>query len=957
MGCRLAGTKLPEVPQKGNAGPQDVEGIEPVRNFFKRQLSPESKGSDASDNPFGLPKCLASDISTSSVNSTNDRTSDDLTEPLLDGAMETVSLPAMPRLRFRSWDSQYQTESRPSTPRAVDSENSALTCPGNSMQFAVPWMSKLNAYLSYLQYGDRHFYGNHLTRLWPSVDLDNLHVEAGSLFRQHMRDVVSALLMSCLGFLIFPFRLMVGIPFYCFVLRRTRSSDIIAARTRRHLWFLIEMTPLYLGSLLSILVLVRVCYGVSVSSGFTFSNDGFRNYQGAMRSLYALISEAEMFSPWRGFLVVVVLEVIRKQRRDMTHVVNIIRHHFFIDEAIRGEKTEVSFGPTATRHSDEDSNFVTALWLLSAFPCDNHPGQTLIDAHRQRVKVQIEQLELGTGPITEIAHSEAAMFFRSTMRDMLDQRLDTLDCTLSKMGMMRAENTNHSVVTMDFNELVEVLCAGYHNHFVEESSIMWEYRPTWRIFFVSLIYAALPSIVAAWDGTLNYRLPFTKESEKLPEVPILVPLTFFACFLNVYAVMRSIHTLGEDLEKARECFIILQRIASTHHRQRTNFEEFSSHGAAPTCTPACDDTKRQRSMTPDYSEDPTASLTACDYHGHEIRKAVRFKASIMRGADCHVNVGHMHKFDGLMRKRYGVATQTPSTTPSVFRQRSAVESGLGDGHLHSFFELDIHSQEALRMWWVMRLYVESGLLKDKVVMELLLGFTVLVLIVLVMFSISWLVLVGKLNISHWMAAWEALCLGSGVLSIFKKCARLNHILSTDSKRLTFVQHDICEEVAAFEQRRRDRMATDTVADPVVSQTSSRVCRTAEKFRDFMHVHSSAKKGGFDQRISKPARGHDHGDPGSGEHQRDSKVAFVRDGGGMPVAEDPHFEQRVTIQLLKILIDHLDRDHRPLRFVGFRIDERFLRRIYMILISLASTITVHLFAKTAVRVLGSGMIIG
>eukprot|EP00927_Polykrikos_kofoidii_P085951 TRINITY_DN9487_c0_g1_i5.p1 TRINITY_DN9487_c0_g1~~TRINITY_DN9487_c0_g1_i5.p1 ORF type:complete len:941 (+),score=103.79 TRINITY_DN9487_c0_g1_i5:147-2969(+) len=937
MGCHHSGSKLP----KDDTTSPTPRHKGPVRNVLK---SSRTSGTVSDKLPDHLPNSTVSSGISHLPSDTVEPNGDGLSEPLLEIHKEVSSL-RLPRIRFNSTHSYDESNT-------CQKGKSPLTCHGNSMLFTAPWMNKLNDYLSYLHYGDSKFYGNHLKRLWPSVDLDNLHVEASALLRKHMKDVLAAVFMCFLGFVTFPFRLLVGVPFYCFVLHGTKETDIVAARTRRHLSFMREMTPLYIASLLCMWILFRVSNG-------TFTDDATEqhgvNYEKHLRSVFTFVSEGEMFSPFRGLLVVVVLEVIRKQRRDMTHLVNLIQHHLFVDQALRGDRTAVSFGPVAQTDRDHKS-MGGHLWLLSSFPSDCRWRGTLLDAHRAHVEEQIVQLELGTGPITEIAQSEAAMFFRSSMRDMLKQRLATLDQTRLIMEEMIAAHVKHPVVSMNFNELVEVLCAGYYNHFAEETNIMWEYKPSWRIFLVSLIYALLPTIASAWNGTLSNRLPFTSASKQLPEVPIFVTLTSIACFLNVYAVMRSLHTLAEDLERARECFVILQLIASTHHLQRARFKEFQRLESTPKspCGKCCNEAL---SFFP--TESPCVSRlvreggertgVACN---HEIPQRVRFKASIMRGSDCHVSVGHMHRFDNLMRKRYSVAPEIPLTTPaSQHRVTSNAESALGDGHLHSFFELDIHSQPALRMWWVMRLFVESGLLKDKIVMELLVGFTVFILIALVIFSISWFLIVGQLNISHLMASWEFLVLGSGVLQIFRKCGRLNAILSADSKRLTFIQHDICEEVATCEAERRKHMAA-ACAPSSVASSESPVC---SKFSVPCPSGETQPREAATERplIAQGVLANGSGDVCQDVLQNAVNVTLVRDSGGLPVAEDPHFDARVTIQLLKILVDHLERDCRPLQFVGFKIDERFLRRLYTVIISFGSSIVIHLVAKTAVGVLGVG----
>jgi len=61
-------------------------------------------------------------------------------------------------------------------------------------------------------------------------------------------------------------------------------------------------------------------------------------------------------------------------------------------------------------------------------------------------------------------------------------------------------------------------------------------------------------------------------------------------------------------------------------------------------------------------------------------------------------------------------------------------------------------------------------------------------------------------------------------------------------------------------------------------------------------------------------------------------------------EDMQNDRDAAQRLLKIYIDHLDRDHRPLQLCGVTINQQFLARIYTLLLSFACTGAVHLAAK-------------
>jgi len=268
------------------------------------------------------------------------------------------------------------------------------------------------------------------------------------------------------------------------------------------------------------------------------------------------VTDHEFTAPFRGLVVFAVLEVIRKQRRDMIGIVNIIRHQLLVDEARSGKRTDVAFGPM---RDDVDSK-EECLWLFTMD--EKNENVTLLETHRNRILAQMRMLAERTGYISEIAGAEANMFLHSDMQDMLDQRLESLIETedlLSRGGVVHNET---EVVSLDFNQFVQVLCAGYHKHFVEELAPRDNIATPWYIDGICVLYAAVPVLYSTWRGNFKARSPFSCERW---EVPLLTLLAAIALWLSARRMITWLSMAADDIWHDFEGLIIMQRVASKHH--------------------------------------------------------------------------------------------------------------------------------------------------------------------------------------------------------------------------------------------------------------------------------------------------------------------------------------------------------------------------------------------------------
>merc|ERR1719330_1875398 len=218
----------------------------------------------------------------------------------------------------------------------------------------------------------------------------------------------------------------------------------------------------------------------------------------------------------------------------------------------------------------------------------------------------------------------------------------------------------------------------------------------------------------------------------------------------------------------------------------------------------------------------------------------------------------------------------------IMRRSYGVES---KEHCHSFVELDLGVSEQLRMWWVLRRTIEAELLKHKVFAELMLLFTVALVALMFGFAIMWYGILGHPIALQFRVVWESIFLAFVTLRLVKTCAKLNSILESDSKRLSAIYTDLVQ----------DSNREGTIDGAVQGTTSYQ----------------------------------------AGGGPNDSGVGYDCNHSA---------SRRCTLRLLKVYIDHLDRDHRPLQLCGITINHQFLSRGYLLVFSGVCTGIVHLTAR-------------
>jgi len=464
---------------------------------------------------------------------------------------------------------------------------------------------------------------------------------------------------------------------------------------------------------------------------------------------------------------------------------------------------------------------------------------------------------LGTGAISEVADMEKDMFIRSSMQDILEQRMDALLKIEAMLRKKQWEGTLEEPTPLDYGELTEVLCSGYRAHFVEEVATLHKpVKLSFAMMLVAVIYALIPSATMLGYGRLAARCSF--EGAEVPEIPLLVPLSAISAYLNARALFGFLRLSFRDLINTHEALVILQRMASGQHRRRNQLDMvdrtisrkssriFNEFGKARTSALAAVDLE-------DCGPLKSTMEATNTFEPREARHRVKFKACQMRGADYHVSIGHKFRFDRLMRQVYGVSSSE---------------------HCHSFVELDLSLSDQLRMWWVTRRSIEAGLLRHKVFTELLLLFTFLLLALMTGFSVMWFGILGHAIALQFMTMWESIFIGFATIRLIKACAKVNSILESDSKRLSAIYTDLVQE---------------------------------------------------------------------GANPQDGYAVIGREVTGAVAGVGPA-GRRSTLELLRVYIDHLDRDHRPLQLCGLTINYQFLSRGYLVVFSGICTGLVHLTAR-------------
>lgn len=244
-----------------------------------------------------------------------------------------TSVRSVASCRIRQWECSPRGLKSVYDEFGVPKCDSGVVDAQNSSKYERRWMNWTDAYLMFTQWGNSHFYDCDVQLSMKSIDEESLKLDTGVIYKKLIRGLLSALLVLPLAMATWPMRLALGLPFWWNVLKHTRKEDFVRRRSVHMMWFLVEMIPVWLGCMLSMQV-IRYAFG-----GVLGLSD-----EATMRSYCRLLYQQQ---------------VIRKQRRDMTYLVNIVRHHLLVDEAVAGGSSDVCFGPPC-----DDQTHADVPWLL-----------------------------------------------------------------------------------------------------------------------------------------------------------------------------------------------------------------------------------------------------------------------------------------------------------------------------------------------------------------------------------------------------------------------------------------------------------------------------------------------------------------------------------------------------------------------------------------------------------------
>lgn len=408
------------------------------------------------------------------------------------------------------------------------------------------------------------------------------------------------------------------------------------------------------------------------------------------------------------------------------------------------------------------------------------------------------------------------------------------------------------------------------------------FRPS-AVVFASL-YSVGPILSLAWA----WKSLTPEVTDTLGSFSCLLGLSCVSNFLMLVGLLSRLKFTADGLNNKAEAFVILHRIAAMHHRRMQDLE---SHVGTKQRYLTNNTELFERRRAADGNSEPIQPRTQ--------RHFVRFKASLLRGADCHSKIQYRHRFGKVMTRIYG-----------------AEGSENGASNWHSFVELDLHDPDQLRMWWATRKFVEAGLLDHKVGTELVLVLSAGILFVLVVFAVFWYLIMGSNSyIACTMISLEVLAIGLAFYVVINSCVRLNSSLKNDGLRLTFVQHDLISDIAEYESRRRGQGDSGGRAPRKVSRTGllpAISVQTAVSDASRSWSPSSSGSG------APTPRRNDRVDPDTARYR----------------------QNKITLRLLGILIDHIDRDYHPMQLFGVTIDGAVRRRIILLLTSASFTMTVR-----------------
>eukprot|EP00929_Paragymnodinium_shiwhaense_P059854 TRINITY_DN29944_c0_g1_i1.p1 TRINITY_DN29944_c0_g1~~TRINITY_DN29944_c0_g1_i1.p1 ORF type:complete len:978 (+),score=229.58 TRINITY_DN29944_c0_g1_i1:191-3124(+) len=835
--------------------------------------------------------------------------------------------------------------------------------------FSKQWHHRLNGILNLMQFGSPKFYRFDLGQAWLSVDSEDLKLDRGSIYRKFNRDISRACLAQLCCVLWFPIYLIVGVPFWLLV---HQDTDINARIARRKLLLAMETVPVYLGVVASILIFA---HANGYWMGIAWNKDPHA-YSHAMTEDVGCMSSSEMFAPFKAAFILIAVEVIMKQFWDMGYLESMIRHRMVIDEISRREVGEASFG--SVQPCGDAYQFAGLRWLLAP----TKPGtesRTRLELHRDRLEAETQDLQFGTGLISELAAMEGNLFDHQLVANLHEHRqsmLEEIEAMLEKWDMQQDES-EEVTLPIDFGRLLEVLCAGYPRHFEFDCDRVFElpsYFEEWDIPLLAIGYALLPFV---YYGIMETDKLTSRTG--LDDVPIEVVLEVYtSCICSVLMlgkVLLCLRIMTKGIKLARQRFIILQRMAAQHHKAKATVAGADAASPATAATP------------------PGLGRLVWNHERDNLHTL----------DDLHAKVEHKHSFDNLMAKEYGVR--------------------LGAGarvHCRSFVELDLHQSQQLRMWWCLRRYIQAGMLDAKVGAELILFVVGVIFICLLAVIVSFWMLSKKLYVVQLMTLWEVACIGWGVMRCLEACSMLNSVLRNDCCRLAFIRHDLvlqlarneADEIArelameyqgqaaaeCHECTRAGWMSTlpawkkdgspTAASRPQGSGTSLLQKRTFSDlflkvgnfiiWRDPVEDKSDNLAMRQVDSLSKPAahNGHhaprkhslnpsldENGEVDDSDLTRSLSLGSCSTKGAaseLPFTSKESADTRyqaalnkLTLQYLQVLIDHIDRDYHPMVLYGVAIDNTLMSRFKWGVATGIISLVSHVWIKNRNSALGDG----
>lgn len=592
------------------------------------------------------------------------------------------------------------------------------------------------------------------------VDSVTLKANMSLVYQTCWVDALNALKVVPLGFILYPLRLLVACFFFVYVRNRLRDTDMVRKIVVRILMLLVMQLPIYIGLALSMM------------TGYQMW-EGSRTLRSAFNSTKGHITIVELLAPCRSVVLIIAVEIIRKQRRSMSISVNIVRNRLVCEMLLAtGSKNQsdgdpnIWIGPVGRVRLSNDNAF----WLLDG--CSHRCDQDRfpLAEHKKKLEEQLAELSFHTGSVSVVDLVGGKEVVKGGMQDYLDDRkdcveriVDSLDVERDRLKDSCHDASNVVQINAEFSDVLQILSAGYPAHFRNEEELLAQSHSqdhNWILTVVSLIYALLPNLIFIRDavspGALLQSGRFNLFSST-PDIPIFVFCVFTAQFITFRTMLGELNRVGISLRTNVEALVILQRLLSSSHRRRVEMwrhhEQLAGH----------------------------SHVHESDVHDCVDQMPVR------TGTSHYMDINHKHLFDLIMENYYGARH---------FHDSAHMFDAY---HFNSFLELDPTNADNLRLWWGLRQHVEAGSLPDKTSTEIIMLFFITFLGMELMGALWWYwTLHNQITNEHFIVAWEVLSVCLYMAKVLNQCVHMNSIMRNDARRLDSIRHDLLDKIAIFE---------------------------------------------------------------------------------------------------------------------------------------------------------------